>query len=81
MSDLWNNTIGYMKKASKALNLDEEILNALLKCKRVLEFQIPLRMIYRRVDVGNHCRRRAFYGKLLDPHWSFGRLCYFERNT
>ncbi|SDX78582.1 glutamate dehydrogenase (NAD(P)+) [Acetomicrobium thermoterrenum DSM 13490] len=44
MSDLWNNTIGYMKKASKALNLNEEILDALLKCKRVLEFQIPLRM-------------------------------------
>ncbi len=44
MSEMWKNTVGYMKKAADACGLEEDALAALLLCKRSVEFQIPVRM-------------------------------------
>lgn len=44
MSEMWENTVGYMKKAADACGLEENALQTLLLCKRSVEFQIPVRM-------------------------------------
>ncbi|HAA46943.1 MAG TPA: amino acid dehydrogenase, partial [Synergistaceae bacterium] len=44
MSQMWKNTVGYMKKAAGACGLEDDAIAALLLCKRSVEFQIPVRM-------------------------------------